>query len=238
MWCANAASTPKHMKISDSRSASPFFDEDGENIGKFDTDYFIQLGGNVKKSPKVARFITKKEQQKESGVAQQQNATLSCKEVIKYLNENPPLNGFESFLTSCGSHYVFYRQGLRSLACNYYLGKDHVASVRLLDSVTIGSAKMIDEVAKRAMTLQQLRAVRALIVSNCVKHKWKSSWDGSALRPEDVNLYDLNKLVILPLTKKKNCAFKELFPSGEAVPTYYVSHWWGEKVCIYDWLIY
>jgi len=69
-----------------------------------------------------------------------------------------------------------------------------------------------------------------LIVSNCVRDKWKSSLDGRRVCPDEVNLYDLNAILIKPLTKKRNCAFKELFGTGDSSPTYYVSHWWGERV--------
>lgn len=94
----------------------------------------------------------------------------------------------------------------------------------------------IENVAKRAMTLEELRAVRAIIITSCIKQKWKSSKDGTTpLRPDDVTLYDLNSILIKPLTKKRNCSFKELFcgmngVSCEAVPTFYCSHWWGERV--------
>jgi len=85
----------------------------------------------------------------------------------------------------------------------------------------------IDDVALRALSLAELQGIRAIIMSKCVKEGWKSSNDGRKLRPEDVNLYDLNKSLIMPLTKDRNCAFKELFTSGASKPTYYVSHWWG-----------
>lgn len=219
MWCANAASTPKHMKVSDSKNASPY-QSDGSYTGKFSTTLYFQIGGARKKHPAKLRFLKLKEQ----------NQYFDYKEIIESLNKDPPTNGFQSFLTSCGCHFVFYREGLKTAACNYYLGKDHASSINLLNTITVSSGATIDNVAKRAMTLEELRAVRALIVSNCVKYNWKSSWDGSPLRPEDVNLYDLNSLVIMPLTKKRNCSFKELFSSGDSSPTYYVSHWWGEKV--------
>ena len=223
MWCANAASTPKHMKVSDSINASPY-QLDGSRTGKFRSALYIQIGGARKKDPTKLRFL------KHDKETMKQNRYFNFKEVIKSLNEDPPINGFESFLTSCRCHFVFFREGLKTAACNYYLGRDHASSISLLNTVTLSNGATIDDVAKRAMTLEELRAVRALIVSNCVKYNWKSSWDGSTLRPEDVNLYDLNSLVIKPLTKERNCAFKELFSSGQSTPTYYVSHWWGEKV--------
>ncbi len=207
IWAANAASTPKVMSVTDAIEAVSYDVENG-----FEESLFIQLAGKPKKSLDKLIFIMKKKQ-------------VPCAKVIESLNSNPPDNGFESFITKCGCHFVFYRKGLRTSVCNYFFGKDHSASVKLLNSTLIGCGVTIDNVAKRAMTLEELRAVRAIIVSNCVKMGWKSSWDGSALRPEDVNLYDLNSILIKPLTKKRNCAFKELFASGESPPTYYVSHW-------------
>jgi hypothetical protein len=90
--------------------------------------------------------------------------------------------------------------------------------------------KDIPDVERRALTLNELRAVRAIILSKCINEGWTSSYDKRKIRPEEVNLYDLNQTLILPLTKKRNCSFKELFSSGTSAPTVYVSHWWGESV--------
>jgi len=224
IWCANAASTPKLLSITDAVETTPYsIRNDADKEGGFEETLHIQLAGKPKKSMEKLLFFMKKNQEGNTNL-------VSCTKIVEYLNSDPPANGFQGFLTKCGCHFVFYREGLRTSVCNYFFGKDHSTSVQLLNGTLVGSGETIDDVAKRAMTLEELRAVRALIVSNCVEMCWKSGWDGSLLRPEDVNLYDLNSILIKPLTKKRNCAFKELFASGESRPTYYVSHWWGEKV--------
>lgn len=221
MWCANAASTPKMLKVSDGKKTVSH--ESNNEDAAFSENSYIQLGGNRKKNPSALLFIP-------NGKQATPGIYITCTDIVHSLNKIPPSNGFESFFTKCGCHFVFYKKGLRTRVCDYFFGKDHSVSVQLLNSITSSDGVTIDNVANRAMTLDELRAVRALIVSNCTKKDWKSSWDGTKLRPEDVNLYDLNAILIKPLTTEKNCSFKELFPSGISSPTYYVSHWWGEKV--------
>jgi len=219
-WCANSASTPKYMRFTDAKERA----EEVEEGQGFRTDLCLQLAGKfVGKDPSELQFLSGKGDSKE----------LSCQEVVDMLNETPPQNGFQDFISVCKEYnFVFFKEGLKTRVCNYFFGTDPTDAVQLANSLISDShaSPVIDDVAKRAMTLEELRAVRAMIVSACIKNKWKSSLDGKRLRPSDVNLYDLNSILIKPMTKKRNCSFKELFPSGESTPTYYVSHWWGEKV--------
>jgi len=216
MWCANAASTPKYMSVTDGKVRSAKNEAD---LG-FQTDLNLQLAGMAGTDPTKLKFFSSKERE------------ASCQDIVNSLNESPPPNGFKNFLSTCGEYdFVFYREGLRTRVCNYYFGENPSSAVGLANSIQPSSGAAIIDVAKRAMTLEELRAVRAIIVSSCVKNQWKSSLDGKTrLTPSDVNLYDLNTILIKPLTKKRNCAFKELFPSGASTPTFYVSHWWGERV--------
>ena len=83
----------------------------------------------------------------------------------------------------------------------------------------------------RAITLRQLCAVEANIIRRCIKEGWTDR-DGKALTPETVTLYDANKYVILPFTKKDQKSFVSCLPStaGPQPPRFFVSHWWGESV--------
>lgn len=208
IWCANSASTPKIMKLTD--STGPHV-----NVGaKYDADFFFQLAGEKEQDPTAVKFADQ----------------MTCEQVIESLNANNPENFFKSFLSKDGkSQFVFYEKGNRTSAYNYYFGAEPAAAIRHINSVKPHDEE-VEDVALRALSLEELRGIRAIIMSNCVKKDWRSSYDNHKLLPEEVNLYDLNQNLILPLTKQRNCSFKELFTSGEAKPTYYVSHWWGESV--------
>jgi len=215
MYCANSASTPKIMRITDAQEAA----QDGS---EFAADRLIQLAGEYGVDPSSLNF-------RES--PGEITNIITVEDIVNILNNNPPPNGFEGYLSECGTyHFVFYRAGLRTRVCNYFFGSNPSEDIQFVNDITIDVGVTIDDVAKRAMTLEELRAVKAIIVSNCVKDEWTSSYDGKRLRPDDVNLYDLNQVVIMPRTEARNCAFKELFGSGDSSPTYYTSHWWGEKV--------
>ncbi len=225
IWCANSASTPKVIRVTDARK--PIEEQSGStnnnNRDAFSKDRCFQLAGDTKVNVEKTSFRRWETKQKV-------NITLA--DVVGILNANPPSNGFQSFMTANGNNlFVFYAKGCKTRAMNYYLGNDPAEAIQLANSNLSRVGRKINDVAKRAMTLKELRAVRAIILSKCVKQKWKSSLDNETrLRPDDVNLYDLNEILIKPLTKKDNVSFKELFTSGDTAPVYYVSHWWGERV--------
>ena len=208
-WCANAASTPKTMLISD--DSSVYVQESDE----YSEDLYFQLAGEPGKDPSSVEY----------------DGDKSCEQVIQFLNQNRPENKFDSVVSKDGnSRFVFYEEGKRTLAYDYCFPRAPDIAVDLANNTEVEVGKDIPDVERRAMTLNELRAVRAIIISKCIKEGWRSSYDKRRLRPEDVNLYDLNETMILPLTKKRNCSFKELFSSGTSDPTVYVSHWWGESV--------
>ena len=206
--CINSASTPKIMKVTDSTGPRV-------NVGaKYDADFIFQLAGETEQDPTEVEFADQ----------------MTCEQVVESLNANNPENFFKSFLSKDGqSQFVFYEKGKRTSAYNYYFGAESTAAIRHINSVKPHNEE-VEDVALRALSLEELRGIRAIIMSNCVKEDWRSSYDEHKLLPEEVNLYDLNQNLILPLTKQRNCSFKELFTTGEAKPTYYVSHWWGESV--------
>lgn len=208
-WCANSASTPKKMEITDSRSLP------SDESNDYDAGYYFQMAGEPGTDPTSVVFADNK----------------SCEQVIESLNQEKPPNKFASFTSDDGmSHFVFYEKGKRTSAYNYFFGSKPDEAIQLAKNTEVQDGVDISKVELRAMTLSELQAVRAIIISKCIEEEWISSYDERKLRPEDVNLYDLNETLILPLTKKRNCAFKELFSTGDSMPTYYVSHWWGESV--------
>lgn len=216
--CTNSASTPKYIHFTDAQEP---LDYEEEGAGFAENLYFQLAGEN--KSPDKIKFRSSPDSK---------NNLLNSALIVKKLNANPPSNGYETFMSEDAKDlFVFFTQGKRTIVCNYFFGREPSEPLDLVNSVVKDSGTEIQEPSLRAMSLNELRAVRAIILSNCVKNKWKSSRDGKTpLRPEDVNLYDLNSILIKPLTKKRKCSFKELFGSGETRPAYYVSHWWGESV--------
>lgn len=218
--CTNAASTPKVVDVTDAKYR---YRSSSDIIGTYKDTFWMQIAGKPINTMKKIEF--------ENINPDEGKKSMSISELVNHLNECKPMDGFKNVLSKDGkSNFIFYEGGKRTRAYDLYFGKVAVDTLADANNVTTSSGVVIDDVAKRAMTLEELRVIRAVIVNNCVKDKWKSSWNKKQLRPDDVNLYDLNELLIKPLTKKRNCAFKELFSSGSSVPTYYVSHWWGESV--------
>lgn len=91
---------------------------------------------------------------------------------------------------------------------------------------------VIPEPEHRGITVRQLKDVAVQILLLCEKKGWTSvdpNNHHSALRPEQVTLYDLVHHYISPLTKKHDCSYVELVAKGQQTPVWYVSHWWGES---------
>jgi hypothetical protein len=74
----------------------------------------------------------------------------------------------------------------------------------------------IDETAARGISVRQLLVLYELVKRRCVAEGW-TNWAGELLTPETVTLYDLNKYVIMPATKARQCSYVELVTgAGEA----------------------
>ena len=57
--------------------------------------------------------------------------------------------------------------------------------------------------------------------------------NGEKCKINTVNLYDVNKYIIKPETKEKQCSYVELVAPKDTraqTPKWFVSHWWGEPV--------
>ncbi len=67
----------------------------------------------------------------------------------------------------------------------------------------------IDETAARGISLRQLLVLYELVKQHCAAEGW-TNWAGELLTPEAVNLYDLNKYVIMPATEAHQCSYVEL----------------------------
>ena len=82
---------------------------------------------------------------------------------------------------------------------------------------------------ERGITLQQLRAFYALIMTCCERDGWVD-YEGRPLTPERVNLHDACKYVIKPATAQRQCSWVDLVANGPQRPKWFVSHWWGHPV--------
>uniref|UniRef100_A0A6S8A2X7 Uncharacterized protein n=1 Tax=Aplanochytrium stocchinoi TaxID=215587 RepID=A0A6S8A2X7_9STRA len=91
------------------------------------------------------------------------------------------------------------------------------------------SGKKVTGAEHRAITLKELLQVKQMVDERCEKEKWVS-FLGEKLTPEKVNLYDVNKYIILPVTVKRQCSFVEMVATGPRQPKWFVSHWWGEPI--------
>ena len=104
-----------------------------------------------------------------------------------------------------------------------------------IETVRIGSPSSSTSptppVEERAITLRQLWGIEAIILRRCLEENWKNR-DGTALTPDKVTLYDINKTIIKPFTEEKKQAFVTCLPStaGPQPPRFFASHWWGEAV--------
>lgn len=87
----------------------------------------------------------------------------------------------------------------------------------------------------RAISLTQLRTVKRFAELRCKRWKdlsppGRSETSGQPLSFSILNLYHFCSWVVLPVTKKDNCAFVECLAEDDQVPTWFISHWWGEPL--------
>lgn len=85
------------------------------------------------------------------------------------------------------------------------------------------------------MTLPQLRKLLEYIQRHCAQEGWTSSQSaGRPLQPDTINLYEVVAWVVKPATRVavdgESCSLMELLAHGRQVPSWFVSHWWGESV--------
>ena len=95
----------------------------------------------------------------------------------------------------------------------------------------------IDDTAKRGITLEQLRGVADEIMRRCIAEGWNGEFelpDGTretrTLTPSTTNLYHLAANFIKPMTASRRCSYVEIVAHTAQIPTWFVSHWWGEPV--------
>lgn len=91
-------------------------------------------------------------------------------------------------------------------------------------------AAWVEDTHRRAITLGQLEDLGVLV------QRVLESLEILDPRPESgrcritwpgVNLYHINELFVLPLTRQEQCSFVELIAGGPQEPRWFISHWWG-----------
>ena len=98
-----------------------------------------------------------------------------------------------------------------------------------------GGLFTIDKTEERGLLLKQLRKVYAHIERRLASDRyWRAKPPGSKslpiTDPKAVTLYDAAKYVIKPATVQAQCSMVELMATASQLPTWFVSHWWGEAV--------
>jgi len=94
----------------------------------------------------------------------------------------------------------------------------------------------ISDVANRGISLEQLLDVLLFVWRRCnrsgVINFWRHAQTNESLTFKTINLYELNRWLIVPATAKQRCSYVELVSSHERKqrPEWFVSHWWGEPV--------
>jgi len=87
------------------------------------------------------------------------------------------------------------------------------------------SLTTIDPEVYHGITLRQIRGLWANVKRRCIEEKWTSEWTKKLLSPETVNLHDVKKYVVKPLTEHTRESFVASLPSTAAyqVPRVYIS---------------
>jgi len=80
----------------------------------------------------------------------------------------------------------------------------------------------------RAIGTLDLKRIMEWTSRHC--HRWRDPRTRQKLHMDMMNLYQLNHWLIRPATLEKDCSFSELLTKEKQMPTWFVIHWWGEKV--------
>ena len=116
---------------------------------------------------------------------------------------------------------------LRTLRARHHLGREPT-DFEVRNFVPGAAAEselgcVIPLTERRAITINQLYDVWDKV----------TDWSDKDIRwptAEVANLYNLCELLIKPETSTLGCSYVETVATGEQVPVWFVSHWWGEPV--------
>jgi len=110
--------------------------------------------------------------------------------------------GFRSFYSSdVGGACVLHRKG-KAAAARCYFGARHAMNFAAVE-LCIPPEKpgcWIERTEERAISLHELRKLRATIIARCCAERWIEPGGKQVLLPEEVNLYHLNYHHICPWT--------------------------------------
>lgn len=94
----------------------------------------------------------------------------------------------------------------------------------------------IPETKDRGITVAQLtkllKFVKGRSTPDGVVASWYDSRTGEAIRFDSINLYHVDTWILRPVTYEEKCSFVEWLTlnAAEQIPSWFVSHWWGEPV--------
>ena len=104
---------------------------------------------------------------------------------------------------------------------------------QMFDTSHTGGGCTVDGAEHRAITVRQLKLVRAYVEKHCASEGWTETDPNKPKDPlaaEKVNLYHLKDYLIKPCTEVTQRSYVEFVASGPQDPKWFVSHWWGESV--------
>eukprot|EP00927_Polykrikos_kofoidii_P046428 TRINITY_DN4067_c0_g1_i4.p1 TRINITY_DN4067_c0_g1~~TRINITY_DN4067_c0_g1_i4.p1 ORF type:complete len:948 (-),score=143.90 TRINITY_DN4067_c0_g1_i4:61-2904(-) len=119
--------------------------------------------------------------------------------------------------------------------------------IQMDDYATLQNANgpcLIPDAADRGISCKQLLHVVDFLLQRCEKDGRLSCWtdaqkenlgSGEVLNIHSINLYQLNKWLLVPATRKLRCSFVEFISNvaDSQIPKWFVSHWWGEPILLF-----
>eukprot|EP00928_Gymnodinium_smaydae_P036751 TRINITY_DN25647_c0_g1_i1.p1 TRINITY_DN25647_c0_g1~~TRINITY_DN25647_c0_g1_i1.p1 ORF type:complete len:812 (+),score=218.47 TRINITY_DN25647_c0_g1_i1:125-2560(+) len=91
----------------------------------------------------------------------------------------------------------------------------------------------VKETHRRAIQLQQLFDLgdftQRVLAENEIFDPAPPEFNVGRITWDNTNLYHMNDLFVMPLTKPDTCSFVELVAPGPQEPKWFISHWWGTR---------
>lgn len=86
----------------------------------------------------------------------------------------------------------------------------------------------INRAEDRAVTLPQLQRMVRWVDDHC--HRWRDKTTRLKLKLGGISMYHIVDWLVKPATLKNDCAFVELLTTQSQPPSWFIIHWWGEKL--------
>lgn len=156
--------------------------------------------------------------------------------IVKLLDRNHSFDELSHMFARFGEHGVDLDENLAK-AKHRRTQELRASKIDFSDLQTSGGCS-IEDTARRAASLDQLRLLLAHTKRRLAEEPWKVTKYDSGVRVDDcelseleeVTLYDQNANVVLLATVERQCSMVELLASEEQPGDYFCSHWYA-AVC-------